>query len=394
MEIHEWGTFTSLVGSNGITQNGMYHEDEALPDFVHHFGEVINGPAPLAENRSIFHNCKVCIAPQLLAANGVTQKMETPVVYFYSDKAQHIEMNVRFPQGVITETYPGPVRTFPSKLTTIAGGDTTFSLNVASPKAKRELPVVDEANIYSHARNVNSNLVYGGNGEVEQFVFYRGLGRFQPKLQISSLDGALTLDTVNHGKRLSAFLVHVNEAGEAQAIRILSESDQPFQISNALIANLADHEPSRTKPSVITAPYIHARFVTALASEGLNADEAQAMINTWEHGYLHVPGLRLLYVIPRTEVDQVLPLSFTPAPERLVRVFVGRIEILTDTQEKGILENILAQKEGFPVQSLGRFAESILRRVAELAPKENAALFAGLIAKAQVSGEDASTSVR
>ena len=32
--VHEWGTFTSLVGSNGQAQNGMYHEDEALPDFV------------------------------------------------------------------------------------------------------------------------------------------------------------------------------------------------------------------------------------------------------------------------------------------------------------------------------------------------------------------------
>ena len=39
-EAHEWGTFTSLVGSNGVTQNGMYHEDEHLPDFVHSFGET------------------------------------------------------------------------------------------------------------------------------------------------------------------------------------------------------------------------------------------------------------------------------------------------------------------------------------------------------------------
>jgi hypothetical protein len=38
LKVHEWGTFTSLVGSNGVPQHGMYHEDERLPDFVHDFG--------------------------------------------------------------------------------------------------------------------------------------------------------------------------------------------------------------------------------------------------------------------------------------------------------------------------------------------------------------------
>lgn len=42
---HEWGTFTSLVGSNGMTQHGLYHEDERLPDFVHQFGETRSLPS-------------------------------------------------------------------------------------------------------------------------------------------------------------------------------------------------------------------------------------------------------------------------------------------------------------------------------------------------------------
>jgi hypothetical protein len=46
---HEWGTFTSLVGSNGITQNGMYHEDEFLPNFVHPFGELTGQHTPIFE---------------------------------------------------------------------------------------------------------------------------------------------------------------------------------------------------------------------------------------------------------------------------------------------------------------------------------------------------------
>ena len=97
---------------------------------------------------------------------------------------------------------------------------------------------------------------------------------------------------------------------------------------------------------------------------GLNKDEAVAMVRTWEHGYLKVPGLRLLYVLPRAEVDQILPITMTPSPDKFERVFVGRIEILLDTEEERVLTEVA--NPYFRVDSLGRFAEPILRRVAEV----------------------------
>ena len=33
--VHEWGTFTSMQGSDGITLEGLHWEEEALPRFVH-----------------------------------------------------------------------------------------------------------------------------------------------------------------------------------------------------------------------------------------------------------------------------------------------------------------------------------------------------------------------
>ncbi len=33
--VHEWGTFLAMQGSDGVTLDGMYHEEHALPDFVH-----------------------------------------------------------------------------------------------------------------------------------------------------------------------------------------------------------------------------------------------------------------------------------------------------------------------------------------------------------------------
>ena len=35
--VHEWGTFTTLAGSDGILLPGLYHEEEQLPNFVQHF---------------------------------------------------------------------------------------------------------------------------------------------------------------------------------------------------------------------------------------------------------------------------------------------------------------------------------------------------------------------
>src|SRR5262245_1734385 len=33
--VHEWGTFLAMNGSDGATLDGMYHEEHALPGFVH-----------------------------------------------------------------------------------------------------------------------------------------------------------------------------------------------------------------------------------------------------------------------------------------------------------------------------------------------------------------------
>ena len=33
--VHEWGTFLGMNGSDGVSLDGMYHEEHALPAFVH-----------------------------------------------------------------------------------------------------------------------------------------------------------------------------------------------------------------------------------------------------------------------------------------------------------------------------------------------------------------------
>lgn len=358
--VHEWGTFTSLVGSNGVTQHGMYHEDEVLPDFVHNFGE-----SKPVNSRLLCRRGKGCLPELFLDNNKVTLKMETPVIYFYTDKQRLVSVNVKFPEGVVTETFPAPVQTFPTSLSEpiLANGNTTFHVNIL-PQLTGRLPVVDAGNIYQHARNVNSNLVVCGDEE-EKFIFYRGLGRFQPRVSISSIGSDLKLGTLRTAdKPVAAFLVHVNQEGQAQMLDVISYWDKI--ISASLIEELSNHNDVIKNSAILNMPQARTKLIDALINAGLFGDEAQAMINTWEHGYLKAPGLRLLYILPSQEIDEILPLSIKPTPDKLKRVFVARVEILLESQETKILNEVLTKRENFSWQELGRFAEPIMRRIEEV----------------------------
>jgi hypothetical protein len=380
-EAHEWGTFTSVVDSTGVTQNGMYHEDEALPKFVHGFGELrveaALPPTPVPVNprppgkpkppRPPCHS-KVCFSQEALSRNVITQKMETPVVYFYSDQAQVVKLNVKFPEGIITETYPGPVFTFPtmSDPHIIGKGESQFVLNILNTKTG-SLPFVEKDNIYGHARAVNSNLINSG-AETEKFLFYRGLGRFQPKISITSKDGNLKIGKLDLARPQAAFLIHVDAFGHGQLLSLDSvKTKHEVEISAKLIQQLKNHE--AVSPFIIKGEQARGKLIDELVLSGLYKDEAIAMINTWENGYLKVPGLRLLYILPRSEVDEILPLTLSPAPEKFVRSFVARMEILLDTEEQQILADITEQQYKFRPAELGRFAEPILHRIRAIAQK-------------------------
>src|SRR5271156_329693 len=77
--VHEWGTFLGMSGSDGASLDGMYHEEHALPAFVH--------------SRS----------RDQLRLPIVFTKGETPVIYFYTKVRQHVRVRVDFPRGVWTQ---------------------------------------------------------------------------------------------------------------------------------------------------------------------------------------------------------------------------------------------------------------------------------------------------
>src|ERR671912_145081 len=80
--VHEWGTFLAMNGSDGVSLDGMYHEEHALPSFVH------------ARSRD-----QLRLPMSLL-------KTETPVIYFDTRQPQRVQVQVGFPTGLWTQWYP------------------------------------------------------------------------------------------------------------------------------------------------------------------------------------------------------------------------------------------------------------------------------------------------
>jgi hypothetical protein len=363
---HEWGTFTSLMGSNGVRQNGMYHEDELLPDFVHRFGEDFKIELPnsntVALNGCNHHN-KAC--DWLLTGQVISQKMETPVLYFYSDKDTEVNatMDVGFPEGIISESYPKAQANYPLAAigTQLKNGYSHYAFTILPKANPSSLIDVPKENIYSHARNVSSNLLKS-NDEVEKFIFYRGVGHFKTDLEVTSKNDSLNF--LNKGELIShVYLLNSNgstgdiiDLGQLEANVQLGVSDK--LVNQLKSTHLSQQDFIKKSRSLI---------IKSLVENGLYSDEATAMLDTWEQSYLKNNGLRVLYILNRSEVEKILPMNIAPMPKTLNRVFIGRIEVLTEKEENKLFNDVLKSKDMFQIEKLGRMAHPIANRLLEMA---------------------------
>src|SRR5258707_15727368 len=87
--VHEWGTFTSVSGSDGVSLSGLEIEEESLPAFVGSFAGF--APANKGWDRPV---------------SGVTIKMETPVLYFYSAEPLAVRIEGAFHGGAVGQGDP------------------------------------------------------------------------------------------------------------------------------------------------------------------------------------------------------------------------------------------------------------------------------------------------
>ena len=197
----------------------------------------------------------------------------------------------------------------------------------------------------------------------------------RPGEAVPSKEGfALPLQARNRAKQplRGVFYVSVkNERIQYQRLQDLAGEE----VRQESIVIDAPSLPNLWRPLEEGVPVVKKAVEAALVEAGLYPKEAQAMVNSWEKSYFRTEGPRLLYVLPRPLVDAVIPITIEPAPEQLVRVMVGRTELLTPEMERKI-EQWIGQlgSTDFQVREsatqalarLGRLGEPALRRVAAL----------------------------
>jgi len=318
--VHEWGTFTSVAGADGRAVQWVPLGGQSdLPCFV--------------ERRAGNANLKV-------ATTG-TVRMETPVLYFYAPRATEASVHVSFPQGLVTEWYP--FATVPPPSANI-GGQISWPIVAVEPGAKESFPTDRAPSHYYAARHTDANPIRVG-GKTEKFLFYRGVGQFQPPVSATAReDGGVAVKSLD-GQPLGDIIFFENRHGA-----------MTFTVHQLTSGSSTLPRPSLDDASGTPV----AELKRTLIANGLYAQEAEAMVDTWKDSWFE-EGARLLYFFSRADVDRTLPLTISPRPSAVARVFVGRIELVTPATIHDVRDAIASGDRGV-LAKYGRFLQPIAER--------------------------------
>jgi hypothetical protein len=351
--VHEWGTFLTMSGSDGVALDGMYHEEHALPAFVH--------ARSTNQLKLPFSNAK----------------SETPVIYFYTDTPRDVRVEVGFPGGFWTQWYPQATLVAPNlprfgSLLRVRNGSISWSVSVWPPDAVPEpkLPPASPDALWNFARDVDAAYVItadptrpGGPREWERFIFYRGLGEIRLPIDLSATGGVrLSCDASLPYGVSHVFVLRVEQGRGAYRYAPSLDCGGGGQ----LLPPLGD-----ARPLDEFAETIGRDLEARLVQSGLYPKEARAMVNTWRGSYFTTEGIRALFVLPEAWTNENIPLRLTPQPDEIVRVMVGRMELLTPERERraeAAVRDLAAPDADIRARAFGvlreegRYVEPIVRR--------------------------------
>jgi hypothetical protein len=153
-----------------------------------------------------------------------------------------------------------------------------------------------------------------------------------------------------------------------------------LRAAEAMTGALDEMPAARPMPEFVEA--ISNDLVRRLVQSGLFEKEARAMANTWRSSYFESEGIRALFVLPQAWTDRFIPMYLDPKPARVVRVMVGRIELLSKERERQAERAVqdLASSDSHRrsaafefLRKQGRYVEPVLRRIAATSKEPNVA---------------------
>jgi hypothetical protein len=340
--VHEWGTFTSIAGKNGVSLEWKpLNGTSDLPSFVYDTSGLGSGTGLRSGQR-----CFKCNYEALV-------RMETPVIYFYADRETSVSVRVEFSKGKITEWYPQARLVYSS---TPSDGIDWGRITVV-PGAAENFPVETKPSHYYPARETDAaplRICTVKGEQQEKFLFYRGVGTFDQPLSVK-LDGGSVVAKNTSPESIPQFILFENRGGNIG-----------FQVRSSFDREIVLDRPALGQ----TQESLERDLGAMLVAQGLYEREALAMIKTWRDSWFE-EGLRVFYIVPRKVTDSILTLTIEPQPSELSRVLVGRIEIITPEMEREIESSLndssrdLNEVAEEITLKHGRFAEPVLKDLLE-----------------------------
>jgi hypothetical protein len=400
LAVHEWGTFTSVQGGDGKLMQWKPLQTSKLPGFVHDWRK----PGLNRQVGGILAFGK--------GAMTSLQRMETPVIYFYSKKEQVVDVNVQFPKGTITEWYPQVAEIGPSSVPrnplllsadkTIHNTGVLQNFSVADyfgpdditnsmahwadilispalqPDGGSTLPTDTTGSHYFAARETDAlfartSSATNSSYEYDKFLFYRGIGNFATPLTVlMPTDKKIVLTNTGPQNLEHLFVVTVTaNGGNFEHLGKLAKGTSKMVQVDTSTPQL-DQKTFKKR--------LGAELESSLVQQGLFPKEAKAMVKTWEESWLGEQGTRVLYILPRAWTDSTLPITIKPAPKDLVRVMVGRAELIPPGTQNRLAQNLFKAGQGDPeaaseaqteLKTLGRFAEPAFYKALESVTSTN-----------------------
>ncbi|MDA0765419.1 MAG: hypothetical protein O3A92_01160 [Verrucomicrobia bacterium] len=268
--LHEWGTFTTVSGSDGVLLTGLEREEEHLPPFVHsHFGmenttqnqsfrggllrPVVNpGEEPIP----------VLVANQALMFKGfwrrelrnVAVKMETPVVYFHTEEKLSVDLRVDFKGGAISQWFPQRAEgeTPPAVTNLLPGAAKEGEKPPSAAEQDKAKGVIDfrkgydgwigwkvdvlprdqvdpvklfrreETPSWMYPKVRKAAVVRNAQGEHEDYLFYRGVGNFAQPVR-TTVDAEERLSIHNESSERVPFAFVFERANGVTRFAVLKE---------------------------------------------------------------------------------------------------------------------------------------------------------------------------
>src|SRR4051812_15227256 len=326
LTVHEWGTFTSIAGRDG----------NAVP------WRPLSGPSDLPCFVTALNPNSVKLPQGGVVGLKALVRMETPVLYFYAAEPITARVSVGFPEGVFSEWYPqATVAMFQPVNTRHWQWRINWSNVQITPGAKEEFPIEPAESHYYAARETDAAPLTVGTQQ-EKFLFYRGIASFAPPITATvASDGSVSV-AEKRGAPIDAFVLFERRGGRF-GYRVVSADRTDLRIERPELNG--------------TLESLRRDLRDMLIARGLFAREATAMVETWRDSWFE-EGTRLLYVLPQSTVDGILPIDIEPKPAKITRVFVGRMEVVTPEMETEIAAAMQSQDRAV-LRKYGRFLEPI-----------------------------------